>query len=107
MDERQTEEFLTRLEGPGGCEFKGPPEKPTWTCKGGHDQSLSRAILKKMEIPDGEATEFLARCTALGGHCDCEILFNAADTLRGQTKATAAAAPPASPPSPADPPASG
>lgn len=81
----QVEEFLEKLEGPEGCAFKeeipGDSDSVTWNCKGGIDQSLSIAILDKMNIPKNEQIEFLKLCTSHGGHCDCEILFNAAEHL--------------------------
>lgn len=87
MNYEQVEEFLIELEGPEGCNFQMEPDKPetaTWHCGGGHDQSHSRKILNKMGIPKGERDAFLKECTELGGHCDCEIVFNAADTLLGR-----------------------
>jgi hypothetical protein len=84
MTKRQINTFLKKLEGPEGCNFHektpGDENSVIFRCNG-EDQSLSKKILKKMGIPKGEAKEFLARCSALGGHCDCEILFNASDRL--------------------------
>jgi hypothetical protein len=82
MNKGAIKEFLDRLEGPEGCNFHEDPARGlVWKCAGGRDQSLSRAILKAMGIRRGEAKTFLKRCYDLGGHCDCEILFNAADHL--------------------------
>ena len=50
------EEFVNRLEGPEGCDFKervpGKPLTETWTCLGGTDKSLAQAILKTMSEID-------------------------------------------------------
>jgi hypothetical protein len=35
-----------------------------------------------MLVPEEEAEAFLRACDDMGGHCDCEIVFNAADRLR-------------------------
>jgi hypothetical protein len=85
MNKLQAELFFKKLEGKEGCNFqekeKGNPESITWTCKGGNDQSFAIKILKKMGIPDKEITDFLSECHEFGGHCDCEILFNAEDDI--------------------------
>jgi hypothetical protein len=74
----QIGQFLDRLTGPDGCDFR---DDGTWTCGGGRDQSRAAAILTQMGIDPATAAGFLGCCTALGGLCDCEILFNAADRL--------------------------
>ncbi len=55
--------------------------KITWKCKSGNDKSLAKKILKKMKISENDITELLEECDEHGGHCDCEILFNAKDDL--------------------------
>lgn len=85
MTKTEIREFFERLEGPEGCNFQGKqdaqgnllPETVTWECAGGNDKTLSRAILMKMGIPEKEITAFLVKCHEAGGHCDCEIIFNA------------------------------
>ena len=68
-------EFIDRLAGPEGCDFrKDERSEYSWRCAGGHDQSLSRAILADMGGINVEGT--LAYCTSQGGHCDCEVVFN-------------------------------
>lgn len=83
MTKKQIQEFFKKLEGKGGCDFrekiKGDPDSLTWKCKGGNDKSLSEIILKKMKIKKADADKFLSRCDSYGGHCDCEIIFNAAN----------------------------
>ena len=69
------EEFIKRLEGPEGCDFKGETASDmTWKCKGGMDKTFATAILKDMKEFDVDAT--LEYFEEHGGHCDCEIIFN-------------------------------
>jgi len=83
MNQDQIKEFLNRLESPEGCNFreevKGKPESIVWNCDS--DYKHSRRILTKMSIPKAEQDGFLERCGEHGGHCDCEILFNAEEHL--------------------------
>ena len=82
MNKKQIKEFLERLEGKEGCNFrKDKNGETTWKCKGGMNKDLSIKILDKMGISRSKQEEFLGRCTLSGGHCDCEILFNAAEKL--------------------------
>lgn len=68
-------EFMTRLEGPEGCDFREDEnENVTWKCNGGTDKSKARAILESM--PGVDVTGSLEFFEARGGHCDCEIIFN-------------------------------
>ena len=67
-------EFIRRLEGPEGCDFrKGEYGEYSWRCAGGRDQSLSRAILTDMGGIDVEGT--LGYFDQHGGYCDCEVVF--------------------------------
>ena len=82
MTKKQLKEFFARLEGPEGCDFKENEKgNTTWNCKSGMDKTHAKRILKKMGIPKDEATDFLALCDENGGHCDCEILFNAEERI--------------------------
>lgn len=87
MNKKQIKEFLKRLEGPEGCDFrektKGDPKSIFWKCKDGVNKDLSVKILTAMNISPSKQAEFLTRCTLYGGHCDCEIIFNAAEKLIG------------------------
>jgi hypothetical protein len=76
----QWREYFRRLEGPEGCDFQ---ETPTWTwnCAGGTDQTFSRAILAKIGLDEGTINEVLQCVSSLGGMCDCEVLFNAAERI--------------------------
>lgn len=66
--------FLGRLQGPEGCNFKGKGKDMTWQCNGGMNKDFATAILKT--IPDVDVEGSLAFFEEYGGHCDCEILFN-------------------------------
>lgn len=74
------EEFLSRLEGPEGCDFQekepGNHKSITWKCEGGENKDYSKKILEEMGGIDIEAS--LRFFEENGGHCDCEILFNVA-----------------------------
>jgi len=75
-------EFFKRLEGPEGCNFrKNDKDEIIWNCAGGTDQSLAIAILTDMGIGPKTQSNFLALCYKHGGHCDCEILFNAEERI--------------------------
>jgi len=90
MTEAELRDFFERLEGPEGCDFQGDfdsegnvdPKTVTWKCAGGNDKTLARAILQRMGIPEEEITPFLDKCHEAGGHCDCEIIFNAKERWR-------------------------
>lgn len=71
-------EFAGRLAGPEGCDFRERDDgEVRWKCAGGHDQTFARAILEKMAAAEPlDVAGTLAYCTANGGHCDCEIIFN-------------------------------
>lgn len=75
----QWREYFSRLEGPEGCDFQESPT--TWKCAGGTDQTFSKAILMKMDLDEGTINEVLQCVSSLGGHCDCEVLFNAAERI--------------------------
>ena len=82
MTKKQLKEFFKKLEGPEGCNFREDDKgKMIWNCKAGEDKSHSVKILEEMGIPTQEIVSFLEKCSKRGGHCDCEIIFNAADKL--------------------------
>jgi hypothetical protein len=85
LDDTRLGEYLTRLEGPEGCDFTraagSDPDDITWTCGGGTDKSKSHAILKAMGLDSSDIFRVHLVVDALGGHCDCEILFNAASRM--------------------------
>lgn len=79
------EEYFARLEGPEGCDFKeetpGDVSTMTWRCAGGFDKSYSRTILAEMGLAKSSIAEVLAYVESFGGHCDCEVLLNAAERI--------------------------
>jgi hypothetical protein len=64
------EEFLERLCGPEGCDFRGQ----RWTCQGDH--RFTRAILSSMGISEAAAEVSIAYFHDHHGYCDCEVVFN-------------------------------
>ena len=87
LPERRWNEFFRRLEGPEGCDFTSDPEDPentakiSWRCKGGMDKTYAAKILADMGVPDARAIDVLKYVEGYGGHCDCEILFNAVERV--------------------------
>jgi hypothetical protein len=82
MTKEQMEEFFMRLAGPEGCDFKDDPVKSfTWKCAGGNDKTFAKKILTEMQINPDDQIDFLCECDRYGGHCDCEILFNAEERI--------------------------
>ena len=70
-------EFLERLEGLDGCDFKEDEKgQVTWRCEGGNDKSLASAIMRSMG--DVDVSGSLSYFERHGGYCDWEILFNVA-----------------------------
>lgn len=68
-------DFLEKLQGPGGCDFKKDEDgEITWRCKGGKDKTLATAIMQSMGDVDIQAS--LAYFERHGGMCDCEIILN-------------------------------
>jgi rhodanese-related sulfurtransferase len=71
------DEFVTRLEGPEGCNFREDPEHGiVFNCGGGKDKSKAAAILRRMGFESPAVAESLEYFEEHGGYCDCEILFN-------------------------------
>lgn len=64
------------------CEFTSGDM--TWSCEGGNDKSRSERVLRGELGLDAEQVERVHGLVDLfGGHCSCEILFNAADRILG------------------------
>ena len=61
------------------CEF-GEDE---WKC-GGPEFPYTRKVLTLMRIPQIDQEKVIEICKENGGHCDCEILMNAARFLIGE-----------------------
>lgn len=83
LDELTLAVWLEELEGPNGCDFQeGEGGNITWTCRGGTDKSQSEAVLTSLGV-EPDAIEIIHEyADVLGGHCSCEILFNAAERLQ-------------------------
>lgn len=73
------QEFCEMLEGPEYCNFHeevpGNINTFSFTCDNSKNRPFARAILEKMGGFNVDAS--LDAIYRLGGHCDCEILFNA------------------------------
>lgn len=70
------DDFLRRLEGPGGCNFK--PDM-TWKCNCSSKRLLATKILTDMGLGVEEIEQSMDYFSHYGGHCDCEIVFNVAE----------------------------
>jgi len=75
MTKEQFESLCEYLEGPEGCDFRqevpGDDDSTAWECDG-----TLRKTVQWMEEHDIEPAVDLARIVLLGGHCDCEVIFN-------------------------------
>ena len=47
------------------------------------DYTHSKEILNEMNINQKDQDSFLEICRIYGGHCDCEIILNALDSIEG------------------------
>jgi hypothetical protein len=85
LSEFQWNTFFALLNGPGACDFQQTdPEDAattTWNCGGGMDKTHATRILTGMELPKSTIAAVLAYVEDYGGHCDCEILFNALERV--------------------------
>jgi hypothetical protein len=77
----QWADFLKRLEGPEGCNFRREkPDDPRtirWECAGGNNKDIARRILGQVFNFNGQQIEQSFRYfEGHGGYCDCEIIFN-------------------------------
>ncbi|TXT57200.1 MAG: hypothetical protein BAJALOKI2v1_520027 [Promethearchaeota archaeon] len=79
MTKKELIKFLERLGGPEGCQFMGFQ----WRC-GGNDYIFARKVLNEMKVDKEIQDKLLEICYEFGGHCDCEILMNAAPRLVGE-----------------------
>ncbi len=62
-------EFLGRLSGPEGCDFKGE----RWTCHG--DLRFTRSILGRMGLSEASIRVSVTAYQAYSSYCDCEVAF--------------------------------
>jgi hypothetical protein len=73
------QEFLKRLDGPEGCNFRTKGRRETWRCAGAESADsylFSRQIMIAMGLTAGEVTASLKYFRKHGGYCDCEVVFN-------------------------------
>ncbi len=70
------DEFIQRLQGPEGCNFRKENGGITWNCPGGRQKPQARRILEDMEM---DVDLSLAFFEERGGYCDCEVVFNVED----------------------------
>ena len=68
-------EFIERLAGPEGCDFREDPAW-SWVCHGGRDKRFSAAILAAMGFSPAAIRASLSYFERQGGYCDCEVVFN-------------------------------
>lgn len=71
-------QFLNALAGDGGCRYGREDAR----CSGS-EFTYARKILTLMRIPQIDQERILDICQRYDGHCDCEILMNAARFLLG------------------------
>ncbi|HEY7199626.1 MAG TPA: DUF2695 domain-containing protein [Candidatus Dormibacteraeota bacterium] len=64
-------EFIERLSGPEGCNFRDT----RWTCHG-TEKRFCREILTRMGLSDRAIAISLAYFEDHGGYCDCEVVLN-------------------------------
>ena len=82
LSDDQLDEYFGRLAGPEGCNFHQDERGETvWHCGGGTDKSKSESILTQMGFDAGAVASMHELVDELGGHCDCEILWNAAGRM--------------------------
>lgn len=77
LTDEELEAYFDRLQGPEGCDFKNG----SWKCKGGNDKTKSAEILENIGCNDEEIALMHDYVDVFGGHCDCEIVFNAMDRM--------------------------
>jgi hypothetical protein len=73
------DEFMIRLEGPDGCNFRreDPDDESSplvWDCAGNHDRA--EAILSDMGFGADTIDASIEAWEEAGGYCDCEVAFN-------------------------------
>ena len=77
MTAGQRYQLIDWLNGPEGCNFRAEPEGSehyVWDCDGKH--TLTRRWLEEHGLTVESEMEALRH---MGGHCDCEVVFNCDD----------------------------
>jgi len=79
------DDFLDRLEGPDGCNFRdvvrNGKKDSTWDCDNTPNRPIARKHLAALGATSQEIEQSLGFFHAFGGHCDCEIAFNVQDSF--------------------------
>lgn len=76
-------EFLGRLEGPEGCNFRDNSiGEAIWNCPKREGQSRAKRILRRMGYSPAHIKRVLQFCTENGGYCDCTIVFNVREVVQ-------------------------
>ena len=75
-------EFFQRLSGEEGVGLRNI-KSSSIKC-GGQSYPLSKTILNQMGVKQEVQDQFLKLCQHYGGHCDCEIVLNAASVFLGE-----------------------
>lgn len=83
LTDAQLIEFFDRLSGEEFCNFREGPNGMTWDCAGGNDKTYAITLLMDMGVDANERERLLNAVDVLGGHCDCEIIFNAESRILG------------------------
>jgi len=79
MDASTINEFFQRLNGEEGVGLRNI--KSSGIKCGGQSYPLSKTILNQMGVKQEVQDQFLKLCQHYGGHCDCEIVLNAASVF--------------------------
>ena len=79
MDTGVLNEFFQRLSSEEGVGIRNI-RRSGMRC-GGHSYPLSKEILSGMGVKQEVQDQFLKLCQHYGGHCDCEIILNAASVF--------------------------
>ncbi|NVM17913.1 MAG: hypothetical protein HWN80_09365 [Candidatus Lokiarchaeota archaeon] len=82
MDASVLDEFFQRLSSEEGVGIRNIRHSNI-RC-GGQSYPLSKEILSRMGVEQGVQDQFLKLCQHYGGHCDCEIVLNAASVFLGE-----------------------
>lgn len=71
------EEFLGRLQGPEGCNFRivqgANKQRLTWDCSHFTDYPLCARILANMGLSASEVLESFVFFHSWGAYCDCKV----------------------------------
>ena len=82
MDASVLDAFFQRLSGEEGVGLRNI--KSSGIKCGGQSYPLSKIILNQMGVKQEVQDQFLKLCHHYGGHCDCEIVLNAASVFLGE-----------------------